>query len=64
MAALYSTAHTVERHYHACEKFMLICWNRPLDKFMQFSFVRSSTLCIVMYGMIKIYVVQIYAICA
>ena len=35
----------------------------PIDKFMRFLFMRSSVLhvCIVMYGVIKIYVVQIYA---
>ena len=33
---------------------MRICQNRPLDKFM-----RSSTSCIVTYGAIKIYAVQI-----
>ena len=33
---------------------MRICQNRPLDKFM-----RSSTSCIVTYGVIKIYAVQI-----
>ena len=35
--------------------------NGPLDKFMRFLFVHSSTLCIVTYGVIKIYAVQIYA---
>ena len=35
---------------------MRICQNWPLDKFM-----RSSALCIVMYGTIEIYVGQIYA---
>ena len=39
---------------------MRICQNGPLDKPMQFLFVRSSTLCIVMYGAIKFYAVQIY----
>ena len=29
-----------------------ICQNGPLDKFMQFLFMRSSVQCIVMYGMI------------
>ena len=42
------------------EKFMRICQNGPLDNFMQFVFVRSSASCIVMYGAIKIYAVQIY----
>ena len=32
---------------------MRICQNWPLDKFMGFLFMRSSALCIVMYGMIK-----------
>ena len=40
---------------------MRICHNWPVDKFIQFLFVRSSALCIVMYGMIKINAVQIYA---
>ena len=36
---------------------MQICQNGPLDKFM---FMCSSVLCIVMYGVINIYAVQIY----
>ena len=32
---------------------MRICQNGPLDKFMQFLFMRSSTLCKVIYGTIK-----------
>ena len=51
---------TIKRHFYACEKFMQIHQNGPLDKFMQFLFMCSSTLCIVMYGAIKIYAVQIY----
>ena len=47
---------TVKRHFYVREKFMRICKNGPLDKFM-----RSSTLCVVTYGAIKIYAVQIYA---
>ena len=43
---------------------MRICENRPLDKFMRFLFMRYSALYIVMYGAMKIYVVQIYATCA
>ena len=35
--------------------------NGPLDKYMQN--LCSSALCIVKYGTIKIYAVQIYAIC-
>ena len=35
--------------------------NGPLEKFMRFLFMRSSVSCIVMYGAIKIYTVQIYA---
>ena len=38
---------------------MQICQNGPLDKFMRLLFMRSSALCIVMYGTIKIYAVQI-----
>ena len=38
---------------------MRICQNGPLDKFMQFLFMRFSTLCIVTYGTIKNYAVQI-----
>ena len=40
------------------EKFIRICQNGPLDKFMRFLFMCSSALCIVMYmhGVIKIYV--------
>ena len=41
---------------------MRICQNRPLDKFMQLLFMRSSTL--LMYGVIKVYAVQIYVTCA
>ena len=37
--------------------------NGPLDKFMRFLFMHSSALCIVTYGAIKNYAVQIYAIC-
>ena len=40
---------------------MRICRNWPVDKFIRFLFVRSSTLCIVMYDVIKINAVQIYA---
>ena len=29
----------VKRHFYACEKFMRICQNGPLDKFMRFLFV-------------------------
>ena len=32
--------------------------NGPLDKFMRFLFMRSSVLCIVTYGVIKIYVIS------
>ena len=39
---------------------MRIHQNGPLDKFMRFLFMHSSVLCIVLYGAIKIYVVQIY----
>ena len=34
---------------------------KPLDKFMQFLFMGFSALCIITYGMIKIYAIQIYA---
>ena len=40
-----------------CEKIMWICHKRPLDKFMRFLFMHSSTLCMVMYSAIKIYAV-------
>ena len=43
---------------------MRICQDGPLDKFMRILFMRSSTLCVVMYGVIKIYGVQIYQTCA
>ena len=36
-----------------CDKFMQVPQNRALDKFMQFIFMRSSILCIVMYDTIK-----------
>ena len=39
---------------------MRICQNGPLDKFFIYAFL-ASALCIVMYGAIKIYAVQIYA---
>ena len=40
---------------------MRICQNGLLDKFVQVLFMHSSILCIVTYGMIKIYAVQIIA---
>ena len=40
---------------------MRICQNSLLDKFMRLLFMRSSTLCKVIYGAIKIYAGQIYA---
>ena len=60
---------TVKRHFYARKKFMQMCQNGPLDKFMRFLFMRflfmhSSALCIVTYGAIKIYAVQIYVTCA
>ena len=39
---------------------MRICQNGPLDKFMRF-LVRFSALCILIYGPIKMYAVQIDA---
>ena len=36
---------------------MQIRQNRPIDKFMRFHFMCSSALCIVTYGVIKIYAV-------
>ena len=33
---------TVKQHFYVHDKFMRICPNVPLDKFMQFLFVRSS----------------------
>ena len=56
--------YTIKRHFYAREKFMQICQNGPLDKYIRFLFMRSSTSCRVTYGTIKIYVVQIYATCA
>ena len=41
---------TVKQHFSACDKFMRICQNRPIDKFMWFLFMYSSTLCIVTYA--------------
>ena len=52
---------TAKRHFYACEKFIRIRQNGPLEKFMRFLFMRSSVQCIVTYGPIKIYAVQIYA---
>ena len=56
---------TIKQHFYVREKFMKIRQNEPLDKFMWFLFMRSSmtssVLCIVTYGAIKIYAVQIYA---
>ena len=49
---------------YVCDKFIQFCQNGPLDKFMRVLFMCSSILCTVMYGAIKIYAVQIYAICA
>ena len=57
-------ANTVKQHFYACEKFMQICQNGPIDKFMQFLFMHSSALCIVTYGAIEIYAAQIYVTCA
>ena len=37
---------------------MQICQNGPLDKFMRFLLTRSSALCTVMCGAIKIYAVH------
>ena len=55
--------YTVKQHFYVRDKFMRIRQNGPLDKFMQFLFVRSSALCIVTYGAIKIYAVQIDVTC-
>ena len=41
------------RHFYVHEKFMRICQNWPLDKFMQCLFKYASALYIVMYGAIK-----------
>ena len=46
--------YTVKRHFYAHEKIIRNCQNEPLDKFMQFLFMCSSTLCIATYGAIKI----------
>ena len=43
--------------FYVCDKFMRIPQNGPLDNL----FMRSSVLCIVIYGAIKVYAVQIYA---
>ena len=51
---MYLTA--VKRHFYVCDKFMWICQNGLLDKFVQFLFMCCSALYIVMYGTIKIYV--------
>ena len=40
---------------------MRIRRNGPLDKFTQFLFMRTSASYIVMYGVIKIYALKIYA---
>ena len=47
---------------YVCDKIEILqtCQNGPLDKFMPFLFMCSSALGIVMYGAIKICVVQIY----
>ena len=50
--------HTIKGYFYACDKFMQICQNRPLDKF---SFMCSSDLRGVTHGVIKTYAVQIYA---
>ena len=46
----------VKRHFYVRDKLCEFVQNRLLDKFMC-----SSILCIVTYGVIKIYAVQIYA---
>ena len=42
--------HIIKQHFYVCDKFTWICQNGPLDKFMQFLYMRSSVLCIAMYG--------------
>ena len=56
--------YTIKQHFYAHDKFVRVRQSRPLDKFMQFLFMRSSALSIVAYGTIKIYAVKIYATCA
>ena len=58
--AVYIMSITVKQHFYVREKFMRISQNRPLVKLMQILFMQSSALCIVTYGVIKIYAVQIY----
>ena len=48
---------TIKRDLYARDKFMRICQNGPLDKFMWLLFMQSSVLCIVTYSAIKIYAV-------
>ena len=48
-----SKYNTVRQYFYMCGKFMRICQNGTLVKFMQFLFMHSSALCIVTYGAIK-----------
>ena len=43
----YIVLYTIKRHFYARDKFMRICQNGSLDKFMRFLFMHSSALCIV-----------------
>ena len=52
---------TVKRHLYACEKNMRTRQNWRLEKLTRFLFMCFSVSCIIMYSMIKIYAVQIYA---
>ena len=55
-----ANVYTIKHHFYAREKFMRICRNGSLDKFIRFLLIRSSALCIVTYGVIE-NAVQIYA---
>ena len=58
----HKTITTLDDTFYACNKFIQISQNGPLDKiYAIFIFMRSSVLCIVMYWAIKVYAVQIYA---
>ena len=54
MIPCYSFLFGNESRKDVSDKFMRIHQNGPLDKFMQFLFMHSSILCIVMYGAINL----------
>ena len=52
---------TVKQHFYVRGKFMQTHQNRPVNNLCDFYLRVLGVLCIVTYGTIKIYAVQIYA---